>query len=218
MANGMARFDPFRDVAALQDEVERVFGQMSGRGRGASSAGAFSPALDVEETEDGFVLYVELPGVSAENVDVSLEENVLTVSGERSFYDQREAEGFRRIERHFGRFHRAVRLMLFEHPENHFNLVAREGDRRVGIINVRDFCHISLFFVENAYHGRGIGRALFDQALARCYAAEPDLKMVDVNSSLHAVPFYERLGFERIGEPRMRKGIRFVEMKKFLLV
>lgn len=110
MANGIARFDPFRDVAALQDEVERVFGQMSGRGRGASSAGAFSPALDVEETEEGFVLYVELPGVSADNVDVSLEENVLTVSGERSFYDQREAEGFRRIERHFGRFHRAVRL------------------------------------------------------------------------------------------------------------
>lgn len=110
MANGIMRFDPFRDVAALQDEMERVFGQMAGRGRSASSAGAFSPALDVEETEDRFMLYVELPGVNAENVDVSLEENVLTVSGERSFYDQREAEGFRRIERHFGRFHRAVRL------------------------------------------------------------------------------------------------------------
>lgn len=107
----MNRWDPVRDVAGLQDEVERMFRQAFGsRGDAPASAGAWSPALDVEETEDTFVLHVELPGVKADDVDVSLEADVLTVSGERSFYDERESEGFRRIERRFGRFHRAVRL------------------------------------------------------------------------------------------------------------
>lgn len=110
MTNGLTRYGPMRDVATLQDEMERVFRQVFGDRGGPSAAGAFSPALDVEENEDQFILHVELPGVKAEDVDVSLEENVLTIAGERGFYDQKEAEGFRRIERHFGRFHRAVRL------------------------------------------------------------------------------------------------------------
>jgi HSP20 family protein len=104
------RYDPLRNVASINDEMERLFRQTLGERAGASAAGAFSPALDVEESEDSFTLHIELPGVEPEDVDVSLEENVLTISGERRFYDDREADGFRRVERHFGRFHRAVRL------------------------------------------------------------------------------------------------------------
>ncbi|MDP9021147.1 MAG: Hsp20/alpha crystallin family protein [Actinomycetota bacterium] len=98
-----------RDLAGLQDEVERMFRSFFGEER-PSTAGAWSPALDVEENENSFVLHVELPGLDAEDVEITLEENVLTVSGERRFYDESEAEGFRRVERRFGRFHRAVRL------------------------------------------------------------------------------------------------------------
>ena len=79
----LTRFEPFRDVSSLNDEVERVFRQTFGA-PGATSAGAFSPALDVEESEDGFTLHVELPGISADDVEVSLEENVLTIAGERA--------------------------------------------------------------------------------------------------------------------------------------
>ena len=102
--------NPMRDVSPLHEEVERMLRQAFGDREVPSSAGAFTPALDVEETEDHFILHIELPGVAAEDVEVSLEENVLTVTGERGFYEERNAEGFRRIERHFGRFHRAVRL------------------------------------------------------------------------------------------------------------
>lgn len=102
--------NPMRDVSPLHEEVERMLRQAFGDREAPSSAGAFTPALDVEETEDHFVLHIELPGVAADDVDVSLEENVLTVTGERGFYREKDAEGFRRIERHFGRFHRAVRL------------------------------------------------------------------------------------------------------------
>lgn len=110
----LGRFYP-REVASLQDEFERMFrgflgGGMGGSESAPSTAGAWSPALDVEETQDAFVLHVELPGCRPEDVEVNLEENVLTVTGERRFYDEREAEGFRRVERRFGRFHRAVRL------------------------------------------------------------------------------------------------------------
>lgn len=106
----IARYEPMtRNVSSVNDEMERVFRQVFGEG-GASAAGAFSPALDVEESEDGFTLHVELPSVAPEDVDVSIEENVLTIAGERRFYDEKDAEGFRRIERHFGRFHRSVRL------------------------------------------------------------------------------------------------------------
>ncbi len=108
--SSVTAYQPFRDVSSLQDEVERAFRQAFGDRQGASPAGAFSPALDVEEDEDGFTIHVELPGVKAEDVDVSLEENILTIAGERHFYDERGADGFRRVERHFGRFHRAVRL------------------------------------------------------------------------------------------------------------
>ncbi len=102
--------NPFRDPSGFQSELERVVRDVFEGPRGPATAGAFAPALDVEETEDGFTLVIELPGVAAEDVDITLEENVLTISGERSFYADKEPEGFRRVERSFGRFHRAVRL------------------------------------------------------------------------------------------------------------
>ena len=106
------RYDPFREMTTLQDEMERMFRNTLGTRDydAATSAGAWAPALDVEEDEDKFTIHVELPGVSPEDVELTLEDDVLTISGERSFYDERDAEGFKRIERRFGRFHRAVRL------------------------------------------------------------------------------------------------------------
>lgn len=104
------RRDPFRELSSLQREVDRLFGDALGGSGTPATAGAWAPALDVEETEDGFTLHIELPGVSPDDVEVSLEENVLTIAGERRFYDERDGESFRRIERAFGRFHRAVRL------------------------------------------------------------------------------------------------------------
>ena len=109
MATLTPRYEPFRDVSSLNDEVERVFRHVFGNGD-TTPAGAFSPALDVEEDADGFTLHVELPGVAADEVELSLEESVLTIAGERPFYADKDPQAFRRIERRVGRFHRAVRL------------------------------------------------------------------------------------------------------------
>lgn len=104
------RRDPFRELSTLQREVDRLFGDALGGSSTPATAGAWAPALDVEEDGDAFTLHVELPGVDTDDVEVSLEENVLTIEGERRFYDDRDNDTFRRVERSFGRFHRAVRL------------------------------------------------------------------------------------------------------------
>lgn len=106
----LTNYRPYRDAGPVQDPFDRFLRQALGAPDAATTAGAFAPALDVEETEDGYTLHVELPGVPAEDVEVSLEENVLTISGERRFYEDRDEGSFRRIERHVGRFHRSVRL------------------------------------------------------------------------------------------------------------
>lgn len=103
-------YEPFR-ASGLNDDMDRIFTTLFGGGRQApATAGAFAPALDVEESDEHFTLHVELPGVDPDEVEITLEENVLTIAGERSFYADRTADGFRRVERSFGRFHRAVRL------------------------------------------------------------------------------------------------------------
>lgn len=97
------------EMPLWQDDVQRAFRQFFSDAD-TSLSGAFSPALDVEENDDEFTLHVEVPGVKPDDVEVSIEENVLTVAGAREFYNEKSADGFRRIERRFGRFHRAVRL------------------------------------------------------------------------------------------------------------
>lgn len=100
---------PAAPVSPWGDDFQRIVRAFFGEAD-APLTGAFSPALDVEETDEGFTLHVELPGVAADKVDVSLEENVLTISGTREFYSDKSAESFRRVERRFGTFHRSVRL------------------------------------------------------------------------------------------------------------
>jgi len=104
------------ELPVWQDDVQRAFRQFFGDAD-ASLSGVFSPALDVEENDNEFTLHVEVPGVKPDDVEVSIEENVLTIAGARDFYDEKSTEGFRRIERRFGRFHRAVRLPDRVDPE-----------------------------------------------------------------------------------------------------
>jgi HSP20 family protein len=101
--------EPFRDFATFRDEMERFFREGFGGGHDLAAAG-WSPESDLEENDDSYVLHVELPGVKPEDISVSVEDGVLTVTGERRFYDEKETEGFRRIERRFGSFHRSLQL------------------------------------------------------------------------------------------------------------
>lgn len=107
----LARWEPFRELAALQNEMSRWMGQLSGTvapGNGQSST--WLPSVDVWETEDELVLSFDLPGISEDDIAVELDANVLTVSGERERTAERSNERFFRFERRYGTFARSVTL------------------------------------------------------------------------------------------------------------
>jgi GNAT superfamily N-acetyltransferase len=95
---------------------------------------------------------------------------------------------------------------------NHFTLVAAQGQAVVGVIEVREGSHICLFFVDARLHGQGIGRGLFERALAMCREGRPDCPVIDVNSSPNSIGVYERMGFHATGSQKTINGITFVPM------
>jgi HSP20 family protein len=103
-------FNTARAPVPSSDPFEQMFRRLIDGDASPATAGAFSPSLDVREDQDVFTLYVELPGVSADDVGITLEDNVLTIAGQHESYDEAEQGQFRRVERSFGRFHRSVRL------------------------------------------------------------------------------------------------------------
>jgi HSP20 family protein len=106
----ITRIDPFRELA-------NFFESFDVNGKEQLSAGTFVPAVDVYEDEHNLVLKMEIPGVNEEDLKVSLENNTLTVSGERKFEKEEKEENFHRIERRYGSFTRTFRLPSTVDPE-----------------------------------------------------------------------------------------------------
>lgn len=108
----IVRYDPFRDLRSLQDEVNRLFTANLGRAFGDENIarGAWNPSVDIYENKDQIVLEAELPGMNREDFDLSIENNVLTLRGERRFEKRDESDNFHRVERSYGSFTRSFTL------------------------------------------------------------------------------------------------------------
>ena len=109
----IVKWDPFRDVAALQDRINRIFSESFGRSRDIDdevSLYDWRPPVDIYEAADGIVLKVELPGVNKDDVSVEVKDNVLTLKGERLLDPEIEDDDYYRKERSFGKFNRAFSL------------------------------------------------------------------------------------------------------------
>jgi HSP20 family protein len=109
----IVRWDPFRDVAALQDRINRIFNESFGRSRDLDddvSLYDWRPPVDIYETATGIVLKVELPGVNKDDVSVEVKDNVLTLKGERLVDPEIKDEHYYRKERSFGKFNRSFSL------------------------------------------------------------------------------------------------------------
>jgi HSP20 family protein len=106
----LVRWEPFRELAALQNEMGRWMGQLAGATPGNGQSSNWLPAVDVWETEDELVLAFDLPGIPEDQVAVELDDNVLTVSGQRERTSEHSSERFYRFERRFGSFSRSVTL------------------------------------------------------------------------------------------------------------
>lgn len=113
------RWEPAREIGSLQQEVNRLFGTFFDTQAGASNGGLrrWVPAMDLVEEGEDFVLRADLPGLGEDDVNVELEDNVLTVSGERKSQHEEQRDGYRRIERASGSFARSLTLPDGVDPE-----------------------------------------------------------------------------------------------------
>jgi HSP20 family protein len=104
----IVRFDPFRDITSFRNDLNRLFaGTLGGTTTGTQT---WAPAVDVFETKDAVTLKAELPGLSVEDVSVEVDDNILTISGERVLKDKVEDGHYYRLERSYGRFSRSLTL------------------------------------------------------------------------------------------------------------
>jgi HSP20 family protein len=108
----IVRYDPFRDLRTLQEEVNRLFSTNLTRAFGDEGIGrgAWAPSVDIYENKDQIVLEAELPGMKQEEFDLSIENNVITLRGERKFEKTDETDNYHRVERSYGSFTRSFTL------------------------------------------------------------------------------------------------------------
>jgi HSP20 family protein len=108
----LVRWEPVRELDALQSEMNRLFDGFFGAGRGTNGTRArrWIPAMDLVESEDHLVLRADLPGMSEDDIEIEIKDGVLTVSGERKSEQEHKDEGYYRVERAFGSFSRSLTL------------------------------------------------------------------------------------------------------------
>ena len=105
----LSNWSSFDRLASVREDLNRLF-DFSWPSRDSGLLGGWSPSLDVFDDKDRFVVHVELPGMKKEDINLSLHEGSLTISGERKSQSETKSEGQFRSERYFGKFQRSVTL------------------------------------------------------------------------------------------------------------
>ncbi len=131
--NMITRWDPFREFVTLQDRMNRLFRDPRGPvGQDeALTTTAFAPPVDVYEDEHNVTLKIEVPGIDEKDIDVRIENNTLTVHGERKFEKDEKEENYRRVERQYGSFTRTFSLPS---TVNHDNV---QADYDKGVLKIK---------------------------------------------------------------------------------
>jgi HSP20 family protein len=106
----LTRFEPYREFAHLQRQMNRLFNQEPEGRDEAFLQTSFAPPVDIYEDEHSYTLKLEVPGIEEKDIEVKLENSTLTVSGERKFEKEEKEENYRRVERRYGSFVRSFTL------------------------------------------------------------------------------------------------------------
>jgi HSP20 family protein len=116
--NAIAQWDPFRGLTTLQDQVNRLFDGAFAQGRtGQADLATWAPAVDIYEGQNELLAKVDLPGIDEKDIDIRLENNTLTIRGERKFEKSVNEENYLRVERAYGSFTRTFSLPNTVNPE-----------------------------------------------------------------------------------------------------
>jgi HSP20 family protein len=121
---------PFRGATTLQEQFNRVFGDAVGRTGEESNLTPWAPAVDIYETEQELVVKADLPEVNPQDLDIRVENNILTIRGERKFENKVNEENYLRIERSYGSFSRSFSLA------NSVNSEAIKADYQNGVLTL----------------------------------------------------------------------------------
>ena len=130
MRASITRFEPFRGVFSLQDQINRLFNERFDRSSEEGSLATWAPAVDIHETEHELVVKADLPGVKPEELDVRVENNILTIRGERKFEKKVNEDNYLRVERSYGSFSRSFSLA------NTVNTEAIKADYSDGVLTL----------------------------------------------------------------------------------
>jgi HSP20 family protein len=114
----MMRWDPFQDLRSAQDEMAQMSPMLAHalglharqQGNDRAMTTAWAPALDISERKDAYLVTVEVPGVEPEDLDITMEDGLLTIQGERQFTQESSEQQFHRVERRYGAFRRSITL------------------------------------------------------------------------------------------------------------
>lgn len=111
----MARWEPFKDLIAIQEQMNHLFEESLARSRGQEERGTayWSPAVDIYETGDHLVIKAEIPGLSRKDITLEVTDNQVTLSGERRFEEEIKSENYHRLERAYGPFKRCFPLPYY---------------------------------------------------------------------------------------------------------
>jgi HSP20 family protein len=126
----LTRWEPFRGATNLQDQINRVFNDVLERTGEESNLTAWAPAVDIYETEQELVVKADLPEVEPKDLDIRVENNILTIRGERKFEKKMNEDNYLRVERSYGSFSRSFTLA------NTVNSEAIKADYQNGVLTL----------------------------------------------------------------------------------
>ena len=128
----IVKVDPFRELNAMQDRMARLFGDVYLRDGDTGFRGTWTPAVDIFETDShDLVLRAEIPGMTREDIEVTVENNTLVLKGTKKFDSDVKDENYRRIERSYGTFHRSFTL------PNTVDAAKVSADYKHGVLTVK---------------------------------------------------------------------------------
>jgi HSP20 family protein len=126
----LTQFQPFRGVSSLQDQINRLFNETFDRSPDEASLTPWSPSVDIYETEQNLVVKADLPDIKPEELDIRVENNILTIRGERQFEKKVNESNYLRVERAYGSFSRSFALA------NTVNTEAIQAEYKNGVLTL----------------------------------------------------------------------------------
>ena len=130
MRTTLSRFEPFRRATTLQDQISRLLNEAFDRTSDEANLTAWAPAVDIYETEHELVVKADIPEIKPEELDIRVENNILTIRGERKFEKEVNENNYLRVERSYGSFSRSFSLA------NTVNAEAIKADYKNGVLTL----------------------------------------------------------------------------------